>query len=71
MTGTDRPITPLRRVLDQEGRRYSWLAAQIGVDTAQMTRYLNGMYVPEDRRKAIADVLGRDVAELFPEVRAA
>ena len=58
--------TPLRRVLESEGRRQSWLAAKVGKDPADMSRIVNGMVPSEPTRAAIADALGRHVDELWP-----
>jgi transcriptional regulator with XRE-family HTH domain len=59
--------TPLKRVLREDGRRQNWLAEKIGVDQATMSRYVNGLHVPDDKRRAIAAALGRDLADVFPQ----
>ncbi len=59
--------TRLGEILEAEGRKQSWLAEQIGIDTGTLSRYVNGLHVPQDRREAIAEALGRDVANVFPE----
>lgn len=60
-------ITPLARILREEGRKQSWLAERIGVDPAQLSRIVNGLHAPEATQRAIADVLGREIGELWPE----
>ena len=62
-----RTETPLKQVLDAEGRRHSWLAAELGVHTQTVHTWVHGWRVPipENQRK-IAELLGRDVDELFP-----
>lgn len=58
--------TPLRAVLEEEGRRQSWLAAKVGKDPADMSRIVNGLIPDEATREAIAAALGRQVDELWP-----
>jgi DNA-binding XRE family transcriptional regulator len=59
--------TPLRRILREEGRKQSWLAAQIGVNKTQMSNWSRGLYCPPDKQVAIAKALGRKVNEVFPK----
>lgn len=61
------PTTPLGRILREEGRKQSWLAERVGIDPAQLSRIVNGLHAPEATRRAIADTLGRNVDELWPE----
>lgn len=64
---TDRAIeTPLKRVLREQGRKQAWLAGRIGVDEATLSRYVNGLHVPDAKRLLIAEALEVPVAELFP-----
>lgn len=59
--------TPLKRILDEDGRRQTWLAERVGVEPRQVWGWVHGLHVPREiTQRAIADVLGRDVAELFP-----
>lgn len=59
--------TPLRRVLQDQGRRQNWLAEQVGCDPSDMSNYVRGLHVPEEtRRVAIAAALGRHPDELWP-----
>ncbi len=59
-------ITPLARVLEEEGRKQSWLAERTGIDRGMLNRYVHGLHCPQDRQQAIAEALGRTVDELFP-----
>ncbi len=70
MTVSGTPQTPLGRILREEGRRQSWLAERVGVDQATMSRYVHGLHVPDDKRAAIAEALGREISELWSEVAA-
>lgn len=60
----------LKAILDDEGRRQSWLAERIGKDAAEVSRYAKGMVPPEGTRQAIADVLRRAPADIWPELYA-
>lgn len=65
-------VTPLKRVLQSEGRRQTWLASQIGMDPPTLSRIVTGRLVPTDaERLAIAKALGREVEELWPDSKAA
>lgn len=64
---TNPPRTALGAILREEGRRASWLADRVGVNEGTMSRWINGLHVPEDRRAAIAEALGRTADELWPE----
>lgn len=55
--------------MQDEGRRQSWLAERIGKDQSDVSRYINrGMLPPEETRQAIADALGRELVELWPDL---
>jgi transcriptional regulator with XRE-family HTH domain len=59
--------TQLGRVMDEEGRRQSWLAKRVGVHESEISRIVNRGLVPSDRVKhRIADALGQPVDALFP-----
>ena len=61
--------TPLKRIMLAEGRRQSWLAAEIGKDQSEVSRIVNRGLVPDEAdRLAIAKALVRDPAELWPEL---
>lgn len=62
-------LTPLQKAVRLEGwgaqRR---IARAIGVHESEMSRIVNGHLVPDDpTQRAIADALGRQVEELFPQ----
>lgn len=66
--------TPLKTILDEEGRRQTWLADRLTdklgrkVDARMVWGWVHGLHLPEDAtRTAIADVLGRELHELWPE----
>jgi transcriptional regulator with XRE-family HTH domain len=59
--------TPLRRILDEEGRKQVWLAGRLGVDPEQVNRWVAGRHIPaEATRNRIAELLHRKVEDLFP-----
>lgn len=59
--------TPLKRVLDQEGRRQTWLAERIGIDPRQVWGWVHGLHIPApETQRLIAVALARTVEELFP-----
>lgn len=62
-----RADTPLKLILVNEGRSQSWLARQIGARPEQVNRWVHGLHEPAVKTQAaIADALGRSVAELWP-----
>lgn len=65
--GPVRPDTALKRILDEQGRRQDWLAAQLGTDNTVVWRWVHGLHVPvEATRERIAELLGRQVDDVFP-----
>lgn len=67
-TATTAP-TRLAEILLEEGRKQTWLAERTGIDPGTLSRYVNGLHVPKDRRKAIAEALGRTVEDVFGKGR--
>lgn len=64
--------TPLKRILEDEGRRQSWLARITGIDQADISRMANrGMHPSQDEAQRIAAALGRQVSELWPDLECA
>jgi lambda repressor-like predicted transcriptional regulator len=62
-------LSPLKRILQAEGRRQTWLAAQVGIDPADLNRIVNRGLIPNEKtRLAIAAALVRDPSELWPEL---
>ena len=58
----------LRAVMDETGRTVESLAAEVGVDPKTVQRWLNEGRIPHPRhRAAAAAVLGRDIADIFPD----
>lgn len=60
--------TKLAEVLDAQGRRRDWLAAQTGYSAPLVTLICQGKRNPSPEfRTRAAEALGVDEAELFPE----
>lgn len=57
--------TPLKRILDEEGRKQRWLARRTGIDESRMSNIVHGRIPSDDEARAIAEALGRD--DVFPE----
>lgn len=66
MTSRTKPITPLRAILDEEGRKHIWLANKVGIDKSRLSLIVNGLHVDDATQAAIASALGRHVDEVFP-----
>lgn len=63
--------THLAEILDAQGRRRDWLAAQTGVSPSLVTMISRGQRSPSaDFRRRAAEALGVPEDELFPEVDA-
>jgi predicted transcriptional regulator len=62
--------TRLAEILADEGRRQVWLSERTGISEPMISRYVNGLHVPDPKRVLIADALGRTVADVFGQVRA-
>lgn len=72
MTQETRLETPLRQVLNEQGRKQNWLADQVGCHPSEISDYCRGVHVPaEATRLRIAEVLDRNVDDLWPERLAA
>lgn len=61
-----RPPTPLKRALFDSGLRHKDVAAEVGLDPSHFSRIVNGLHCDDATRDRIADVLGRQVSELWP-----
>lgn len=60
--------TPLKRILEDEGRSQAWLARRLAVTRQQVWMWTNGIHAPEHAtRERIADILGRTTDELWPD----
>lgn len=66
---SDRPITPLRHILSEEGRKQSWLAERTGIHYSRLSLIVNGLHPSQSEAKAIAEALGRSVKAVFPPER--
>ncbi len=63
-TQNTKPRSPLGLLLDSRGTRPSWLAAQLQVDRAQVTRWCTGKSpIPKYHVQPIADALGVEPEE--------
>jgi len=59
--------TPLDEALKAERRTGKWLAAQLGVNVSQVSRWRRGVNIPTSgNQRRIAKALGVSVAELWP-----
>jgi transcriptional regulator with XRE-family HTH domain len=60
--------TPLKRILDEEGRRQSWLAQRLGKDGSTVWNWVHGITMPDaETQQAVADLLGRPREQLWPD----
>lgn len=61
-------MTPLKAVLEEEGRKQSWLSERTGIPQPRLSQIVNGHWnADEPTRAAIAAALGRHVDELWPD----
>jgi transcriptional regulator with XRE-family HTH domain len=65
------PATPLKTLLVNEGRKQSWVAERTGIAPSTINQIAHGLRPTAPQAQAIADLLGRDVIELWPTVEAA
>ena len=64
--------TKFGRVMQEQGRRGTWMAEQTGVSPTFVTLVAQGKRkAPADFRRRAADALGVSEVELFPEAEAA
>jgi transcriptional regulator with XRE-family HTH domain len=59
--------TRLERLLFEEFRSQAALARALGMDRRRMHLVVHGIRPTEDEAKAIAEALGREISELWPE----
>lgn len=65
--------TALKRILDSEGRKQTWLARELSallgenIDRSQVNGWVKGRTPQPYRRAAVARVLRRTQAEVFPD----
>lgn len=60
--------TRLQEVIQDEGRKQAWLAERAGIDPAHLSRIVNGLHPSQATARAIADALGRETGELWPDL---
>lgn len=65
MTGT--PPSALKMAIFASGISQRDLAAKVGLHETQLSRIANGLHAPEATQAAIADALGREISELWPQ----
>jgi DNA-binding XRE family transcriptional regulator len=59
--------TPLKRLLEEEGRSQAWLARRLEVRRQTVQAWCNGIHAPsEARQREIAEILRQNVEDLFP-----
>lgn len=60
------PKSPLDAIMTAQGRRNDWLAAAIGADEAQVSRWRSGKHVPiEATRELIAATLDTSADDIW------
>lgn len=52
--------------MEEEGRRQIWLARRVGKDPSEISRIVNGLHPSDDTKEAIAEVLGKQIEDLWP-----
>jgi transcriptional regulator with XRE-family HTH domain len=67
MGHTRRTITPLRRAIFEAGLTQRALAELTSIDAADISRFVNGLHPSDDRKQRIANALGWQIADLWPE----
>lgn len=60
--------TKLKRRITESGFKQVWIANKIGITTAALSYYVNGLRVPPDVLARLADVLNCEPAELVGNV---
>lgn len=64
-----RTPTPLKLAIVTAGLTQREVATRVGCDDAQLSRWANGLHCQDPAmRAAIAEVVGRGVDELWPEL---
>ena len=61
-------VTKVKRILDERGIRYIWLANKLGITGAQFTHYEAGHYAkPPQYYERIAAILDVPIEDVRPE----
>lgn len=64
-----RTPTPLKLAIAASGLRQREIAATVGCDDSQLSRWVNGLHCQDPAtRAAIAAAVGRQVGELWPDL---
>lgn len=61
------PRTRLAEIMESEGRRFTWLAREAGRSRQTVYNVANGLHPTPATAEAIAEALGREVEDVFPE----
>lgn len=59
--------TPLKLAIVHTGRSQKDIADAIGLSEPQLSRFVNGLHVPDATRQRLAAELRRTVTDLWPE----
>ena len=58
----------VKKILEEEGRKMTWLSKMVGVSRVSVSYWLNGRHLPSRKNlRRIADVMGLEVSDLFTE----
>lgn len=63
-------MTPLKIAIVSSGIAQQEIARKLGMDPTHLSRIVNGLHCDDATKRRIADVLGRDLQELWPEPKA-
>ena len=66
MDTQSRPAIKLREYLDSRGIRYSWVAAQLGVDRAVITRLMNARQMTVVYDRALCQLFDEPLGTFLP-----
>lgn len=66
-----RHVTPLKLAIVKSGRRQKDIAAALGLGEVTLSRIVSGLHCDDATKTAIADELGMQIHELWPEAQAA
>lgn len=58
--------TRLAEILDDEGRKQSWLVERTDISRTTISLYVKGLPCPQHHRDLIAEALGREIDDIFP-----
>lgn len=58
----------LQKILDEQGRKYGWLAEQVGINRNTVTNLINGAEPKLKVAYRIAKVLGVSIYDIWPDI---